>query len=202
MKSIIMMLVCCLVTISGITHAADTRGMSYQANEAMRVQSVLIGTVEDMRMVEIDERSTWSQAAGTGIGATLGGFAGDQFGKGKGKTAMTVVMAALGGGIGNEVEQIMNTVKGIEFIVMLNDGRTVAVTQAFDSDSSSIQPGDRVRIVEGKNTRVVKLRNNTSLSQQQQQQQQLQVQLQLQLQQLQLEQQQIKLQLQQRGGTH
>ncbi len=201
MKSIIMVL-CAILLVSVNSHAADTRGVHYDSNEVLRVQSVLIGTVEDMRMVEIDERSTWSQTAGVGIGATLGGLAGGQFGKGKGKTAMTVVMAAMGGGIGNEVEQIMNTVKGIEFIVMLNDGRTVAVTQAFDSDSSSIQPGDRVRIVEGRNTRVVKLRNNTSLSQQQQQQQQLQVQLQLQLQQLQLEQQQIKLQLQQRGGTH
>lgn len=181
-------------------YAADTRGIRYVSNDAMRMQSVLIGTVEDMRYVEIDESEPWTQPTGAALGATLGGLAGDQFGKGKGKTAMTIVMASLGAGIGSEVENIMNTAKGIEFIVSLGDGRTIAVVQAVDEESLTIRPGDRVRIVEGRNARVTKMRASSGYTDAKQSVQQtdrdqgLQMKaLQQELEKLKLEQQQLQI---------
>jgi len=140
-------------------YAIDTRGTAYEADETRRVQSVLVGIVEDVREVDIDERSGFSEAAGTGIGAAIGGIVGQGVGNGNGKTVATILLGVLGGIGGNAIEAKMNSAHGLEFIVTLTNGNTIAVTQAMDNDGRSIIPGDRVRIVEGKNTRVVKLRH-------------------------------------------
>lgn len=194
-------------------NAADTRGIHYVASEAQRLQTVLIGTVEDMRFVEIDERTGFSEATGAATGAALGGLLGSSIGQGKGKMAATVIFTALGAGTGHEVEEIMNTAKGIEFIITLNNGRTIAITQAVDEESITIHLGDRVRVVDGQNARIAKLRNSSSfLSKQQvldsqrleqyQQQQSLEQELQglkLEHERLLLEQQRLQMQMQQKS---
>lgn len=148
----------CVLGINTV-YAMDTRGVAYDGVEARRVQSVLVGVVEDVREVVIDESSGLSQTTGTGIGAVVGGLLGNEIGGGSGNTAATLLLGILGGVVGNHMEKSVNTARGLEFIVTLTNGNTIAVTQAIDDDGRAIAPGDRVRIVDGQYTRVVKLRH-------------------------------------------
>ena len=66
--------------------------------------------------------------AGMLVGGLLGGVAGHQFGKGNGKTALTVLGAVVGAAAGSQVTQTQKTVIMNEFVVQKQDGNTVIIT--------------------------------------------------------------------------
>jgi outer membrane lipoprotein SlyB len=81
--------------------------------------------------------------AGTLGGAAAGGLAGNQFGKGSGKTAMTVV-GVLGGALaGREVEKQVTSSTVYQVVVNMEAGgqRTVTVSSA-----EGLAPGTRVHV--------------------------------------------------------
>jgi outer membrane lipoprotein SlyB len=96
------------------------------------------------------------EADTTGVGAVaggaLGGVLGHQFGKGKGKTAMTVLGAVGGAVAGHQVEKAHNTkVVGYRVQVQLDNGET----RTFEpTQIDGLKVGDRVRIDQGQLLRV------------------------------------------------
>lgn len=161
MKKIILITVAFVTAFSAMAaNAGNLSGSSYEGNEARRMQYLQTGTVEDIREVTVTDRSNMGQYGSMGIGGALGGLLGQKIGNGNGRIAATVVMAAVGAAAGNKVNEYVSTDKALEIIVSLDDGRAVAITQTLDNDASSLQVGDRVRIIQGANVRVVRMRTN------------------------------------------
>ncbi len=86
-------------------------------------------------------------------GAALGGIAaGSNVGHGNGSAAAGIIGAVAGGIIGQHVEQNLQTRKGLEITVKLDNGELRAITQ--DADELFV-PGERVRLLSsGRTTRV------------------------------------------------
>ncbi len=125
--------------------ACATRGDSspnYTRHVSQR--SVQYGYVEDVGHGE-------SRGGGTGggaiVGGIIGGVLGHQVGSGRGNTAATVVGAAGGAVIGNEVEKSQNAGDRIVVRVRLDNGTQVTYSQDGPRD---FRNGDRVRIEDGR----------------------------------------------------
>ena len=117
----------------------DTRPVYAEGSE--RVQ---YGFVEDITYLKGRGESS---GGGAVIGGIIGGVLGHQVGSGRGNTAATVVGAAGGALIGNEVEKNQNVDDRIEVKVRLDSGVRVFYTQENPRD---FRNGDRVRIEDGR----------------------------------------------------
>jgi outer membrane lipoprotein SlyB len=127
---------------------ADSAAHSAEKNHATLAAAPICtncGTVESVRQVELEGQ-------GTGLGAVAGGVAGgllgNQFGSGKGKTAMTVLGAVGGGLAGNQVEKKARSETVYRVSVRMQDGSVGTFQQ-----SQSFAVGTKV-VVEGKSLRM------------------------------------------------
>ncbi len=130
-----------LIAIGGC--ASSKSGDTYTRDEARRVQSVQIGTVEGSRPVKIEGTAS---NIGTGAGAIVGGIAGSSVGQGKGSAVGSVIGAVAGGVVGAAAEEGYTREDGVEVTIRLESGRLISVVQ---SGKEQFNPGDRVRILEG-----------------------------------------------------
>ncbi len=122
--------------------APSVSGSAYSRGQVREAQQVYYGTVESVRIVNIEGTRT---GVGTLTGAALGGIAGSAIGGGgRGTAAATIGGAVLGGIAGSAVEQGVTQQTGLEIVVRLDDGRVMAVTQAADEP---FNPGERVRLL-------------------------------------------------------
>jgi len=113
------------------------------------------GVVESVRAVQ-------QKGQGTGVGAVaggvVGGVIGNQFGRGDGRTAMTVLGAVGGGLAGNEIEKRARSETLYEVHVRMDDGSLRTLRQR-----SAPKPGARV-VVEGNTLKLVKARSGAVAS--------------------------------------
>jgi outer membrane lipoprotein SlyB len=84
---------------------------------------------------------------GPAAGGIAGAVIGNQFGKGNGKAFMTVLGAAGGALAGREIEKHARGTKQWEIDVRLDNGAQQVVTSDVQPP---FQPGDRIRLVDGK----------------------------------------------------
>ncbi len=135
------------------------RGSDYGTADARSVQQVVTGRVEDMRVVTISTRGQASQYIGAGLGGAVGAIAARKVGNGSGKQIASLVGGALGALAGQAIGEHVGREErqALEIIVALDRGNVIAVTQEIDQDAASLRPGDRVRLVSGSVTRVVKM---------------------------------------------
>lgn len=101
------------------------------------------GVVESIRVVE-------RRGSGSGLGAVAGGLTGmvvgNQFGRGDGRTAMTVLGGVGGAYAGNEIEKNVKRSTSYEVRVRLDKG---GVATAYMPSSPPVAVGDKVRMVNG-----------------------------------------------------
>ena len=122
---------------------------TYQAAETGVASKVLYGTIIAQRPVAIDTSNNIGGLAGAGAGA-VGGSA-------IGGSARSNIVGAIGGAVaggiaGQAVDKAVNRKKGMEYIIRLNDGSTISVTQAHDLHLAVNQ---RVLVIYGATTRVI-----------------------------------------------
>lgn len=147
-------------SIGGSNASISHRGNDYGVRDARRIQEIQTGTVEDVREVVISRRSNAGQYVGAGVGGTLGALAGRAVAKkGNKRAAATALLGALGALAGQKVGEAMarEEHRSLEVIVALDSGRVVGITQEIDADALALQPGDRVRLIKGSVTRVVRM---------------------------------------------
>ena len=125
----------------GACATGSNRGPIYSSSDSQRVQ---YGYVEQMNYIQ---GGGGTSGGGAIVGGIIGGVLGHQVGGGRGNTAATVVGAAGGALIGNEVEKNRNAGERIEVRVRLDNGSRVTYTQEGPRD---FQNGDRVRIEDGR----------------------------------------------------
>jgi outer membrane lipoprotein SlyB len=107
------------------------------------------GVVQSIELVSQDTASTSGIGAGAIAGAVVGGILGHQVGSGSGNTAATVLGAAGGAYVGNQMEknrQGTQQVNAYRFNIRLNNGTYQSITQTSSDD---IRVGDRVQIDNG-----------------------------------------------------
>jgi len=101
------------------------------------------GTVISVRQVQLN-------GSASGVGAVAGGLTGalvgSQFGRGDGRTALTILGAAGGAYAGNNVEKNMNKSTAWRITVRMDDESHRAVSQP---EQPALAVGDKVRIVDG-----------------------------------------------------
>ncbi|MEB3735258.1 glycine zipper 2TM domain-containing protein [Halopseudomonas pachastrellae] len=133
--------------------ASSLTGDVYSREDARAPQTVRMGTVESVRMVQIEGTKT---PIGPAAGAAIGGVAGNTVGGGSGRTIATIVGALAGGMAGAAAEEGITRTQGVEITVTEDSGHTRAFVQEAQQGVNFVA-GDRVRIttVNGQ-SRVVK----------------------------------------------
>src|SRR5690625_245458 len=136
-------LVASAAVLAGCAH--DTASSSvYSYGQAQREQVVRLGTVQSVRPVTIQQDRT--SGAGVIGGGALGGVAGSAIGDGRGQVLATIGGGLLGAYAGDKVEQTARTTRGLEIVVLLDNGETRVIAQA---DDVPISAGQRVRVISG-----------------------------------------------------
>lgn len=131
------------------THSADT----YSRDEMGQAISLDRGTVLSVRQVKVE-------GSQSGVGAAAGAAAGGVGGYALGGNRTVNIVGAIGGAvigglIGLAAERGLTSDTAEEVLVQMDDGRAVAYVQKMD-DPNALQPGDRVAVLRGEKTRVIK----------------------------------------------
>ena len=138
-----LMLAGCARSLSPDVYSRDEVGSKVEVEDA-----VVVAT----RDVKIE--GTQSNV-GAGAGAVAGGVGGAvAVGRNRGAATLGAVAGAIIGAIaGAAVEEAATSSEGVEYLVRLNDGETVAVVQP--KGATTLAPGDRALLVYGDHIRVV-----------------------------------------------
>ena len=134
-----------LVTLTTVTLLsgcpASMSASAYTRDQARSAQNVEYGTVQSVREVQIEGTKS---GIGTVAGGAVGGVLGNEVGAGTGRTLATIGGGLAGALAGSAIEEGATRQRGLEITVRLDNGRTMAVTQAADE---SFVAGDRVRVL-------------------------------------------------------
>lgn len=122
--------------------ASSLTGDTYSRDEARKVQTVRMGTIEMLRPVKIEGTKT---PIGAGAGAVIGGVAGSGVGGGRGSAVAAVIGAVAGGLLGAATEEGLTRTQGVEITVREDDGNLRAYVQEVDP-AQQFRVGDCVRI--------------------------------------------------------
>ncbi|MFZ5582361.1 MAG: glycine zipper 2TM domain-containing protein [Pseudomonadota bacterium] len=101
------------------------------------------GVVETVRMVQLEGNAS---GLGAVAGGVTGALVGNQFGRGGGNTAMTLIGAAGGAYAGNSIEKNMNRQTAYRITVRMDDGAYRTISQ---SHVPAVAAGDKVKVVNG-----------------------------------------------------
>lgn len=123
--------------------ASNLSGDSYSRDEARKVQTVRMGTIESLRPVKIEGTKT---PIGAGAGAVIGGIGGSTVGGGRGSAVMAVIGAVAGGLLGAAAEEGLTRTQGVEITVREDDGSMRAYVQEVEPNQI-FRVGERVRIM-------------------------------------------------------
>lgn len=123
--------------------ASNLSGDSYSRDEARKVQTVRLGTIESLRPVKIEGTKT---PIGAGAGAVVGGVAGSTVGGGRGSVVAAVIGAVAGGLLGSMTEEGLTRTQGVEITVREDDGTLRAYVQQVQ-ENEVFRVGERVRIM-------------------------------------------------------
>ena len=138
---IVSLLLCgCVHNMSPSTYSHD------EAGEASKVKK---GVIISKRLIKIEGTS--------GVGGVAGGVAGAAAGSAIGGSTAANVVGAVGGAvaagvIGHELDKAVNRRTGYEYIIELNNGKTISVAQ---ERTVELAVGQRILIIYGAMTRVV-----------------------------------------------
>ena len=123
--------------------ASSLSGDVYSRDDARAPQTVRMGTVESVRLVQIEGTKP---VIGPAAGAAIGGVAGSSVGGGRGSAIAAIVGAVAGGMAGAAAEEGITRTQGVEIIVNEDGGYTRAYVQEV-VEGVNFAPGDRVRIM-------------------------------------------------------
>lgn len=148
MKKILACLAALLLVVSLAGCNADISANDYSAADAGVVSKVVPGVILQKRVVNV--------RTDTGVGKVAGGIAGGVIGSGigggRGALLGLVAGSVLGGVVGQHAEDAVNTQKAFEYIVKLNNKKTIAITQGMDT---SLSVGQKVLLVYGARSRLI-----------------------------------------------
>lgn len=125
----------------------------YNYSEVGKIQVVNYGTVVGVR--DIDIVSNTSSAGGV-LGGVGGGIGGLHMGSGSGQIVAGVAGVVAGAVIVSALEQAIRNRGGVEYTVVLRNGKTLTVAQNISEKDIILNKGDRVIVqINGEYQRVL-----------------------------------------------
>ncbi|MEM9043751.1 MAG: glycine zipper 2TM domain-containing protein [Pseudomonadota bacterium] len=115
---------------------------TYSREDVGRIIETSEGRVLSWRPVTVESENS---PLGTAAGGAAGGVIGNTIGAGSGNTVATVAGVLIGAGIGYLTERELRSNEGLEYIVEMEDGRTVTIVQNGEVETA-IPAGSRVLI--------------------------------------------------------
>ena len=110
--------------------AADIGANQYDSGAVGSVTQALRGTIISVRAITVRDND---KSTGTAIGALAGGLGGSQIGKGSTAAILGATGGALlGGAVGNVAQGKLSTQQGYEYVIQLDNGAVVTVSQGND----------------------------------------------------------------------
>lgn len=125
---------------SGCTQNGQNR---YNYDEVGKTTVVKFGTVVATRTVDITGKNT---GAGALVGGAAGGIAGNQIGHGGGNAVATLAGVVVGAVAGAVAEQAIADRTGLEYTIVLENGKTITIVQEQNKDDRVFAAGDRVMV--------------------------------------------------------
>lgn len=136
------------VLLAGCSHPSGT---TYGAGDVGRTIETAQGSVVSSRVVKVAGESN---AVGPVAGGALGASGSALAFQGSGLVA--VIGGVLGAGMGYLAQQQMNNREGIEYVLQMDDGRTVTLVQNREDEEQPLPDGTPVLVqVSGQYTRVI-----------------------------------------------
>lgn len=143
-----------LLMLAGCTFSTQSR---YNYSEVGQIQVVEFGSVIAVRDIEIVGENS---GAGGLLGGAGGAAAGAYSGKGFGSVAGGVAGAVAGGVVGSALEQAVRNRGGVEYTVVLRNGKALTVAQNVTPQDTVFKVGDRVMVqINGQYQRVLPAQN-------------------------------------------
>jgi outer membrane lipoprotein SlyB len=137
-----------------VAGCARSSSSTYEAVDVGRTIETAQGAIVASRPVQIKgEPGKAGPVAGAAIGGAGTGLA---MGGASGSGWAAILGAVIGAGIGYVAEQQMSNREGIEYIVQMDDGRTVTIVQNREEEEQPLADGTPVLVqYSGKYTRVL-----------------------------------------------
>ena len=118
----------------------DYKPETVSQDQAGKIQSILLGTILDLRSVTIEGNRDLGSAAGAVI---VGDLASDND---KAPVASGVIGALIGSAVGSEIGSKINEKNAIELTIELDSGRIISIAQEVSEEFSFFE-GQRVKII-------------------------------------------------------
>lgn len=133
-----------------VAACATPTSSRYEGAEVGRPIETTRGTILSGRVVQVNGETN---AAGPLAGAAIGGAS---VGLGTKSGWAAILGAVVGAGIGYATQQFVNDRDGIEYIIEMEDGRTVTLVQNRDDEEAPLNAGTPVLVqVSGQYSRVI-----------------------------------------------
>ncbi|PSV31456.1 glycine zipper 2TM domain-containing protein [Photobacterium sp. GB-72] len=144
----------CLVAALGVSGCAQNPyGNAYDVGEARTVQNVLTGTI--IKLDAVTMSGGGENMIGTIAGGAIGAILGSKVGDGSGSDIAAIGGGLAGAALGNKAGDAISQRNGVNIVIKLDSGRTIAVVQEVDPNMI-FRVGQRVDIYQqGNTTRVV-----------------------------------------------
>jgi outer membrane lipoprotein SlyB len=128
------------LVLSGCQQSGQSR---YSYQEVGRSTVIEFGTVLSVRPIDITGQNT-----GTGAlaGAAGGGVAGSAIGRGVGNAGAIVGGVLIGAAVGALVEQGLADRSGLEYTIVLANGKTITIPQEHKKEDRVFNSGERVMV--------------------------------------------------------
>ncbi|MGL4766757.1 MAG: hypothetical protein ACRCV6_01545 [Formosimonas sp.] len=125
---------------------------NYSRADTRVIQEVDYGSIIHVRAVIIDGNNTGQVATTGSMAGSLGGF---QIGSGNAAIFSSLSGSLIGSVTGEMFEEHVSRKKGVELVVQLSNGRTIAIVQ--EGNATQFPVGQKVRVMSiGQNARVVR----------------------------------------------
>ncbi len=129
--------------------AANIDSNHYSTSQTGRASAVDQCVVLSVRYVGVNSNT----GTGTMLGGIAGGVAGSTIGGGRRANTLGAVGGVLLGSlVGSAAESSLSSQTGLEYVVQLNDGRAISVTQG---QSDALGVGQRCLVIYGQQTRII-----------------------------------------------
>jgi outer membrane lipoprotein SlyB len=128
------------LTLGGCEQPSQNR---YAADEVGHSTVVKFGTVVAARSIDITGKNT---GAGALVGGAGGGIAGSTLGHGGGNAAAILGGVVVGAVAGAVAEQALADRTGLEYTIVLENGKTITIAQEQNKTDRVFAAGDRVMV--------------------------------------------------------
>jgi outer membrane lipoprotein SlyB len=137
-----------------VTSGCAPRGYAQSnVNQAMRVEP---GVITSIKQVAINNNGV-GNGLGTVLGTAAGAVLGDKVGGGSGRYIATAVGAVAGGVAGGMAGDQMDSRYGVEVVVKLNNGQTVATVLPQNESLSVLGAGQAVNVLYTSNGQIANI---------------------------------------------